>query len=153
MARSTLFALLVMALFQVALAIPFGLNTIVNKAADGVLKGQPFQLLSVQPGDLRGNPWYLQPSRQGVIISTPDRRLSVTLLRGQATLTPQKTEWSLEKAGEDLFTIRPLYNADLALGWDESTKNVYVERLEGGDEQVWQIKGPSYDYGRMYRQY
>ncbi|KAF9573149.1 hypothetical protein EC968_008998 [Mortierella alpina] len=155
MARLTLFPLLVMALFQVALALPYGLKTIVNKAADGVLKGEPFELLSVQPGDLHGNPWYIEPFRRAadVTITTLNHRFFVSVTRGQANLTPERTVWSLEWADQEFFRIKLVDNVDSALGWDKSTKNVYVERWDGGDEQLWQIRDPSYYYGRMYRQY
>ncbi|KAF9936613.1 hypothetical protein BGZ67_002203 [Mortierella alpina] len=153
MARSTLFTLLVLALIQVALAVPFGVGLIVNRAASGALKGNPFKPLTVSPDDFRAKPWSIKPFEEGVLIEalgTPEP-FFVSARGGRAFLTPEEQKWYFENAGDNLYKIK-LPNEDQVLGWDEESYEVRLQRAKGTPEQLWSILR-THDYGRMYRQY
>ncbi|KAF9970300.1 hypothetical protein BGZ75_002332 [Mortierella antarctica] len=152
MARSTLFSLVVLVLIQVALAVPFGVGLIVNRATNGVLKGEPFRPLTVGPGDFYTKPWIIKPFEEGVLIEavgTP--RLFVNADYGRAVLTPEEQKWYFENAGENLYKIK-LPNEDQVLGLAEGSNVVRLQGANGSDEQLWSIRGRD-GYSRMYRQY
>ncbi|KAF9967425.1 hypothetical protein BGZ70_009570 [Mortierella alpina] len=123
---------------------------IINEAAHGALKGEAFQVLTVEYNDLKAEPWILERRDEGVVISTPDKDF-VSAIKGEAMLTPFEHKWSFEDAGDDVFKIKVPYE-DQVLSWDEDSEKVYVLPAKGGNEQLWRVVRVIH-YDRMYRQY
>ncbi|KAF9292347.1 hypothetical protein BGZ68_007362 [Mortierella alpina] len=155
MARSTLFALLVLALIQVVAAIPLGQGLIINKAANGALQARfPRTALHVDRDDPQdpSNAWSIKSFEEGASISTLDNENFVYASNGVAFLMPIEQKWYFENAGNNFYKIK-VPNQDLVLTWQEyyGVGEALVQKANGGPEQLWQIQTSS-DYGRMYRQ-
>ena len=134
-------------LIQVTFAVPLVQYLIINEAAQGALKGEPFQALTVKRGDLKAEPWILERRQNGFVIATPDK-YSVNPRRGEAVLSSFEYEWSIEKAFGGLFTIR-IPGEDQVLSWDEYSGKVYILPAIQRPEQLWRIVDGN-RYGRMY---
>ncbi|CAO3573870.1 unnamed protein product [Mortierella alpina] len=147
MVRSTLLTLLVLTLIQVAFAVPLVRYLITNQAAQGALKGEPFEVLTVKRHDLKFEPWILERRPKGFVIATPNEYF-VYPIKGEAVLTSFEYEWSLEETFKGLFTIR-IPGENQVLSWDEDSEKVYIQHANRGEEQLWRIMALNL-YGRMY---
>ncbi len=149
MARSTLFVLLVLALIQVALAAPYGVYLIVNKAANGTLRGhEKFQPLTVHRDDLSPIRWKIASNDKGTRILTFNHHYFISDHKWVAILTRDRQYFRFEEVGNDICKIKHL-TYDKVLTWIEHTRYVSLEDVNGGDEQLWQIQPWLYDYSRM----
>jgi len=150
MAGSTLIALLVLALVQVALAVPTGVYAIINKAVNGALKAESTGALTVEPGRLHSSPWVIYTASRGSIIRPQDGEDYITAEGGEALLTPYPTEWYFEPAGKEIYKIK-FPSEDKVLTWDKDAREVKVQGSRGTSEQLWQVQSLR-NYGRMFRQ-
>ena len=106
-ARSTLLILLVLALIQVALAVPAGPFLFTHKRANGVLKTRYSQSLSVKRDDLQGDPLVIKLRAPDYgVIQTTDGTNFVTDRNFEGILEPTMKYWSFEEAGEEFCMIK-----------------------------------------------
>ncbi|KAF9954177.1 hypothetical protein BGZ72_004772 [Mortierella alpina] len=161
MARSTLFALLVLALIQVVLALPYGYKMIINVAAKGALIGDPYKSPNRAPTVERNsqgfayNMWGIDPTPEGgatatIFMPPAYSFLSFTPDFG-VTLSREAFAWAIHSAGGDNYIIK-LPNNDLVLNWDERYGDVSMSPANGSPGQLWQI-GSSFSYNRMFSQF
>ncbi|KAG0011602.1 hypothetical protein BGZ81_002078, partial [Podila clonocystis] len=152
MARSTLFTfLMLVALIQVALAIPFGYNLVINVAGNGALKAYQGKKLIVEPGNLQGpyNMWGINRFEEGASIFMPPAGAYLSVADGNVALERRETKWYFEQAGFNVYKIK-LPNEDLVLDWNEDSEVVSLQPSNGSPEQLWRVQDP-YGYSRMYR--
>ncbi|KAF9280096.1 hypothetical protein BGZ68_007512 [Mortierella alpina] len=153
MTRSTLFALLVLALIQVALALPFGYHKIFNVAANGVLKGGYAGTVPTVDENVQDGPfamWGIDALEDGASIFMPPAGSFLNAVKGQVIVKGGPFKWVFQNAGYGQYLIKLPYD-DLVLDWDEGTRKVSLRPADGSDTQLWQVP-TSHSYSRMYYQ-
>ncbi|KAF9280097.1 hypothetical protein BGZ68_007513 [Mortierella alpina] len=153
MARLIMFALLVLALIQVSLALPYGPSVIFNLEANGVLKGKRNQVPIVERNNLQGPIWEIQMFEEGASIYLPEASeyLNVEEYTNEVVIEGGEFEWRIESAGPGAFKIK-LPNVDSLLDWDVNSQKVILQPAKESPSQLWLIKRP-FHYSRMYRQF
>ncbi|KAF9280095.1 hypothetical protein BGZ68_007511 [Mortierella alpina] len=153
MARTTLFALLVLALIQVALALPFGYGKIFNVAANGVLSGGYAGTVPTVEKNIRDGPfamWDIIPYENGAALYMPPAGAFLNAASGQVLVEAGPFKWVFQNAGSNQYIIK-LPNDDLVFDWNERTNKVSLRPANGSPTQLWQVPTP-YSYSRMYYQ-
>ncbi|KAF9964655.1 hypothetical protein BGZ70_006135 [Mortierella alpina] len=153
MARSTLFALLVLALIQVAWALPYGYHQIINDAAKGAIIGYRGRTPNVERGEFgeSNNYWGIEEVPGGATIFMPPAGSFLTVVDGGYVLLEEKKYvWAISTAGDGKYIIKNP-NSDLVLDWNERSRNVVLKPANGESSQLWHI-GTTPSYSRMFHQ-
>ncbi|CAO3573940.1 unnamed protein product [Mortierella alpina] len=153
MARSTLFALLVLALIQVSWALPYGYNQIINVAANGALIGYRERTPFVEKNQMgtANKFWGINEISGGATIFMPPASAFLRAVsKTDVLVSGGPYPWAVNSAGNGKYTIKAV-NEDLVLDWNEDSSIVSLKPANGNPSQQWRI-GSSLGYSRMFNQ-